>query len=207
MACDLLVSNITPTNPTTVGGYGFVTFAYSTADVRGVGVNAVGPVTRALNFPFDAGTAQLSDLPAGNYYWVVALTSDGSCSQEGHFTIADPLPAIDDSLTDAPKWEPVGGVLPNPVLLKVETTLLTAGAARAGLHVEVELWRPDAAAAFATFRATVHTATQYVDAVPYLRAELVALQRYAATSSNPLIDQDASLRFYYKIPGSGPHRA
>lgn len=65
MACDLLVSNVKPTNPTTVGGYGFVTFTYSTADRFGVGVNAVGPITRVKNSAYDAGTATLSDLPAG----------------------------------------------------------------------------------------------------------------------------------------------
>jgi hypothetical protein len=181
-----------------VGGYGFVTFTFSTADVRGVGVNAVGPVTRALNFPFDAGTAQLPNLPAGRYEWVIALTSDGDCKQEGFFTIADPAPAADSSLSDAPRWEPVGGVLPNPVLLKVEASLLSAGAARPGLHVEVELWRPAAVAAFATFRATVREAVQYVDAAPYLRAELRALQRYAAGLGTPFVDADASLRFTYR---------
>jgi hypothetical protein len=198
MACDLLVSQVTPTNPTTVGGYGFVTFTFSTADVRGVGVNAVGPVTRALNFPFDAGTAQLTNLPAGRYEWVIALTSDGDCKQEGFFTITDPAPPVDSSLRDAPRWEPVGGVLPNPVLLKVEASLLSAGAPRPGLHVEVELWRPAAVAAFVTFRATVREATQYVDAAPYLRAELRALQRYAASLSAPFVDADASLRFIYR---------
>jgi hypothetical protein len=87
-------------------------------------------------------------------------------------------------------------VLPNPVLLKVEATLLTAGVARAGLHVEVELLVDGKV--FATFRATVRTAIQHIDAAPYLRAQLVALQRYVATATAPLIDEDAVLRFNYR---------
>jgi hypothetical protein len=197
--CDLLVSQVTPTDPTTIGGYGYVTFTYSTADTGTVGVNATGPVVHAQNVQALAGTAQLLNLPAGTYYWVLALTSNPTCLKEGTFTITDPAPPTDPSLNDPARWEPVGGVLPNPVLLKVEAALLDSqGVARAGLHVEVELWRPAAAAAFSSFRATVREATQYVDAASYLRAELVALQRYAATTTRPLIDQDASLRFYYR---------
>jgi hypothetical protein len=173
VACDLIVSNVTPTNPTTAGGYGYVTFAYSKADVRGVSVNAVGPVPRVINPVYDAVTAQLTDLPAGRYYWVIALTSDGDCQQDGYFTITNLVSPVDDSLNDAPRWEPIDGELSNPLLL-------SAGAPRPGLHVEVELWRPAVVTAFATFRATIREATQYVDAAPYLRAELQALQRYAA---------------------------
>jgi hypothetical protein len=152
---------------------------------------------RAQNFR-GVTQAQLPDLPVGTYYWVIALTSNPECKQQGYFEIKDPAPPVDSSLGDAPKWEPVGGMLPNPVLLKVEATLLSGGLARAGLHVEVELWRPAAVAAFATFRATVRTATQFVDAAPYLRAELRAVQAYAANLSAPLVDADASLPFYYR---------
>lgn len=53
-------------------------------------------------------------------------------------------------------------------------------------------------AAFATLRATIREATQYVDAAPYLRAELRALQRYAASLGAPFVDADASLRFTYR---------
>jgi len=197
--CDLVVNQVTPTDPTSLGGYGFVTFGFTTADTGTVGVNVVGPITRAQSFPGPAGTATIPNLPAGRYLWVLALTSNPTCIKEGSFEINDPAPPVDPSLNDPARWEPVGGVLPNPVLLKVEASLTTpAGAPRPGLHVEVELWRPAAAAAFASFRATVRMATQYVDAAPYLRAELVALQRYAATAAQPLIDADASLRFYYR---------
>jgi len=197
--CDLIAGQPIPTDPTSVGGYGYVTFNFTTSDTGTIGVNAAGPVVRAQNFQASAGTAQLLNLPAGRYYWVIALTSDPTCAKEGYFTINDPAPPADPSVNDPARWEPVGGVLPNPVLLKVEASLTNSqGAARTGLHVEVELWRPAAAAAFASFRATVRTATQYVDAASYLRAELVALQRYAATASQPLIDADASLRFYYR---------
>jgi hypothetical protein len=210
MACDLVVSQITPTDPTAVGGYGYVTFTYTTADTGTVGVNAIGGVVRALNFPAAAGTAQLPNLPAGRYYWVVALTSNPECKQEGYFDIKDPAPPADPSLNDPARWEPVGGVLPNPVLLKVEASLTTAGGvARPGLHVEVELWRPAALAAFVSFRATLRTATQYIDAAPYLREQLVALQRYAPTAAQPLIDADASLRFYYRyrvVDKAGPEQ-
>jgi hypothetical protein len=208
--CDLVASAPVPTDPTTIGGFGYVTFNFTTADQGTIGVNAVGPVAQAQNFQASAGTAQLNNLPAGTYNWVIALTSDATCARSGTFTINDPAPPADPSLNDPARWEPVGGVLPNPVLLKVEASLTNAqGAARAGLHVEVELWRPAAAAAFVSFRATVRTATQYVDAAPYLREQLVALQRYAATASRPLIDQDASLRFYYRyrvVDKTGPEQ-
>ncbi|MGI4872074.1 MAG: hypothetical protein ACRYFX_12955 [Janthinobacterium lividum] len=128
----------------------------------------------------------------------------------GEFTInpAPDLPPPDPSVNDPARWEPVGGVLPNPVLLQVEAKLTdAAGVPRPGLHVEVELWRPAALAAFATFRATVREAVQFVDAAPYLRAQLVAAQRYPATQLTPLLDADAALRYSYRfrvVDSNGP---
>lgn len=138
----------------------------------------------------DAGTTHLPDLA-------------------GEFTInpAPDLPPPDPSVNDPARWEPVGGVLPNPVLLHVEAALTdAAGVARTGLHVEVELWRPAAVAAFARFRATVRENPQAVDAAPYLRAQLVAAQRYPAMLST-LTDADAALRYYYRfrvVDSTGP---
>jgi hypothetical protein len=211
MACDLQIISVTPTAPTSPGGLGYVTVVYATSSHIPPYVQAVNRVTNGLYAnPFadttDDKTGVLYGLPVGEYDLVVGLLDDYSCTATAPFSLP-PFAAVDTSLQDAPKWEAVGGVLPNPVLLKVEATLLSAGSARVGLHVEVELWRSDAAAAFATFRATVRTATQYVDAAPYLRAELVALQRYAATATAPLIDADAVLRFFYKyrvVDRSGP---
>jgi hypothetical protein len=213
MACTLAILLLEVKSPTSLGGAGavrykitgadFTTFAdvaiYATPggaqvfEARDIGITYQGDAEYLVSSP---------QLVAGDYHLTAVQHEgqDNECRASLDFTVTAPTPAqlVDTSLADAPKWEPVGGVLPNPVLLKVEATLLTAGVARAGLHVEVELWRPDAAAAFARFRATVRTATQYVDAAPYLRAELVALQRYAATAGSPFIDEDASLRFYYK---------
>jgi hypothetical protein len=202
MACDLKILTITPTPPTSPGGFGFVTVTYSTSSHTPAYVQAVNKVTGGLYANQFADTTDdkkgvLYGLPVGEYDVVVGLVEDFSCQAKGPFTMPA-FTAVDTSLADAPRWEPVGGVLPNPVLLKVEATLLSAGVARAGLHVEVELWRPAAPTAFATFRATIREATQYIDAAPYLRAELQALQRYAPSLSTPLIDADASLRFTYR---------
>ena len=195
--CDLRLVSATPTNPTAPGGFGYVTFVYTTETPYVVGVNVYGPVSRSANYP-NTGEAQVTNLTAGRYQFAIALV-DSSCLVEGDFTISEPVPAVDPSLGDPARWEPVGGVLPNPVLLKVEASLTDAGgAARAGLHVELELWRPAALAAFASFRATVRTASQLVDAAPWLREQLVAAARYPATSSAPLVDNDAALRFTYR---------
>jgi hypothetical protein len=201
MACDLQIISIIPTPPTSPGGVGFVTVTYSTSSSTPAYVEAVNKVTGGLyanSFADtnDDKTGVLYGLPVGDYDIIIGLPDNIGCEARAPFSMPG-FTAIDTSLTDAAKWEPVGGVLPNPVLLKVEATLLTAGVARAGLHVEVELVADGKA--FASFRATVRTATQYIDAAPYLRAELVALQRYAATATAPLIDADAVLRFSYRF--------
>jgi hypothetical protein len=200
MACDLQIISITPTPPTSPGGLGYVTVTYSTSSSTPAYVQAVDKATGGIyanSFAdkSDDKTGVLYGLPVGNYDIIVGLPDNTECEVRAPFTMP-PFAAVDTSLSDAPRWEPVGGVLPNPVLLKVEASLLTAGVARAGLHVEVELLADGKV--FATFRATVRTATQYVDAAPYLRAQLVALQRYAATATAPLIDKDAVLRFSYR---------
>jgi hypothetical protein len=202
MACDLKIVSVTPTPPTSPGGYGYVTVVYATSSHTPAYIHAVKKGTSLLYAnpgadTTDDKTGVLYKLPVGDYDLIVGSGDDTNCIATGSFSIAD-FQAVDTSLNDAPRWEPVGGVLPNPVLLKVEASLLSAGAPRLGLHVEVELWRPAAVAAFATFRATIREATQYIDAAPYLRAELRALQRYAAAAPAPLVDADASLRFTYR---------
>ncbi|MGI4863704.1 MAG: hypothetical protein ACRYFZ_07240 [Janthinobacterium lividum] len=208
MACTLTLTVIRIASPTSVGGWGEITYRIGGA----ADAAQYGTILRAS----DGAQVNLVS-PSGNGDYVAPIPSNGvgvlleftvyedpehgpdTCSATTTFTVPAFVEPVDPSLADAPRWEPVGGVLPNPVLLKVEASLTDGmGAARPGLHVEVELWRPAALTAFATFRATVRTAEQYVDAAPYLRAELVALQRYAAAAGRPLIDQDASLRFYYR---------
>jgi hypothetical protein len=216
MACTLALTILQTLPPTSPGGWGLVTYRLSgTVDASQVADVYTKDGAYFVNVLDCSGDGEYQ-MPIPPIYVGSELMLrvredsvflDTTCTTEAPFTAPGYVDLVDPSLTDAPKWEPVGGVLPNPVLLKVEATLLAAGVARAGLHVEVELWRPNAAAAFASFRATVRTATQYVDAAPYLRAELVALQRYAATSSSPLIDADASLRFFYKyrvVDRTGP---
>jgi hypothetical protein len=208
--CDLQILNITPTPPTSPGGFGFVTVTYSTSSSQPAYVQAVDKQGGIYANPFaditDDKTGQLYGLPAGDYDLVVGLTDDYSCTATQPFSMPA-YAAVDTSLNDAPRWEPVGGVLPNPVLLKVEATLLSAGVARRGLHVEVALWHPGDVAPFARFRATMCEATQYVDAAPYLRAQLRALQRYSATPDTPFIDADGSYRFFYQyrvVDSAGP---
>jgi hypothetical protein len=179
-----------------------VTVTYSTSSHSPASVQAVNPKTGGIYAnPFadatDDKSGVLYGLPAGDYDVVVGLTDDYTCQATRPFTMP-PFTAMDTSLGDAPRWEPVGGVLPNPMLLKVEAMLLTAGAARRGLHVEVALWHPNTPAPFARFRATMREATQYVDAAPYVRAQLRALQRYAATPGTPFIDADAAYRFFFQ---------
>jgi len=196
--CDLVLVSATPTPPTTVGGFGYVNFKYTTATQFVLGVTVSGPVTRAANFT-NTGEAQVDNLPAGAYLYTIAQSANPDCQLNGSFTIAAPAAPIDPSLNQPARWEPVGGVLPNPVLLKVEAALTDAlGAARPGLHVEVELWRVGLFVPFAEFSATIRTATQYVNAAPYLRAELLAAARYPGSQATPLIDSDSSLEFYYR---------
>jgi hypothetical protein len=208
MACTLTLTILQALPPTSAGGWGLVTYRISgtvdTSQVADVYTKDGSYFVNVANLSAGDGEYQMTIPPVYVGSELVLRVREDSvflattCKAEAAFTAPGYVDLVDPSLADAPRWEPVGGVLPNPVLLKVEATLLTTGVARPGLHVEVALWRPAAAVAFATFRATVREAIQYVDAAPYLRAELVALQRYAATSSSPLIDADASLRFYYK---------
>jgi hypothetical protein len=192
MACDLTLLSATPYRPTAAGGFGYVAIAYSSSDPAPVQVTAVNLTLFTYHYAaapgFTNGAGQLSNLLPGKYTF--DLRQGDTCVATGTFVLEDAAPV---------RWEPVGGVLPNPVLLAVEATLATSGVPRAGLHVELELWRPGALAAFGRFRATVRTASQLVDAAPYLRAQLVALPRYSATVSQPLVDADASLRFFYRF--------
>jgi hypothetical protein len=209
MACDLIVTSVIPYPPTSPGGFGYVEIYFTTSD-QYVNFSITGAVNQPYGVVRNTGVLYAQLLPAGGYTYTISRQSDPTCVASADFVVG-PAPApVDPSLNDPARWEPVGGVLPNPVLLKVEASLTDAnGAARAGLHVEVELWRPAAVAAFVSFRATLRQAVQYVDAAPYLRAELVALQRYAATASSPLIDADASLRFYYRyrvVDKAGPEQ-
>jgi hypothetical protein len=197
MACDLTLLFLTGHAPTSAGGFGYISYETTTAADDHVWLSVDGPVYAETN-TLRQGPNKLHRLPAGLYSYRLYLENTPTCEVTGTFRVPEPASPVDPSLADAPRWEPVGGVLPNPVLLKVEATLLSAGAARPGLHVEVELWRPAAVAAFATFRATIRGATQYIDAAPYLRAELRALQRYAPAAPAPLVDADASLRFTYR---------
>jgi hypothetical protein len=198
MACDLVITSVTPHSPTSPGGFGYVEIAFTTSDLY-VLFAVAGVVSTNFDVVQNAGIVYAQLLPTGAYTYSLSRQDDPNCLLTGSFTIDAAAPLVDPSLNDAPRWEPVGGVLPNPVLLKVEATLTDAlGATRPGLHAEVELWQAGQLVPFAEFRATIRTATQYVNAAPYLRAELVAAQRYAATSTQPLIDQDASLHFYYR---------
>jgi hypothetical protein len=197
MACDLTLLFLTGHAPTSAGGFGYISYETTTAADDHVWLSVDGPVYAETN-TLRQGPNELHRLPAGLYSYRLYLENTPTCEVTGTLRIPEPASPVDPSLADAPRWEPVGGVLPNPVLLKVEASLLSAGAPRLGLHVEVELWRPAAVAAFVTFRATIREATQYIDAAPYLRAELRALQRYAAAAPAPLVDADASLRFSYR---------
>jgi hypothetical protein len=201
MACDLTLLSATPYRPTAAGGFGYVAIAYSSSDPAPVQVTAVNITLFTYHYAaapgFTNGAGQLSNLLPGKYTF--DLRQGDTCVATGTFVLEDAAPAPDPSLGQPARWEPVGGVLPNPVLLAVEATLATSGVPRAGLHVELELWRPGALAAFGRFRATVRTASQLVDAAAYLRAQLVALPRYSATASRPLVDPDAALRFFYRF--------
>jgi hypothetical protein len=197
--CDLQFLGVELHPPTTAGGFGYVSVKYSTANTGHVLFNVVGPVSRGSSY-VQASTGDLYNLPAGDYDYSLRLEDEPGCELTGSFTLDPPAAEPDPTVNDPARWEPVGGVLPNPVLLAIEAALTTtAGTPRPGLHAELELWRPGGLAAFAGFRATVRTASQTIDAAPYLRAQLVALPRYSATASQPLIDLDASLPFYYRF--------
>jgi hypothetical protein len=202
MACDLQIISITPTPPTSPGGFGFVTVVYSTSSHTPAYVQAVsrtngGIYANSFADTTDDKTGLLYNLPVDDYDLVIGLPDNTGCQATEPFSMP-PFVAVDPTVNDPARWEPVGGVLPNPVLLGIEATLATTGVPRPGLHAELELWRPGGLAAFASFRATVRTASQQVDAAPYLRAQLVALPRYSATASQPLVDVDAALPFYYR---------
>ncbi|MDJ0367391.1 hypothetical protein QMK33_19760 [Hymenobacter sp. H14-R3] len=201
MACDLTLLSLTPYPPTSPGGFGYVGLAYATASASNVQWTVAGPVTRSQAYTRgNDGTGVLFNLPAGRYTYSLSLVEEPGCpALTGEFMLGEAPVPVDPSLAEAARWEPVGGVLPNPVLLLVEASLSdAAGVLRPGLHVQVELWQPAALVAFAAFKATLRAATQYVDAAPYLRAQLVALLRYPATARSPLVDRDASLRYYYR---------
>jgi len=209
MACDLIVTSVISHAPTSPGGFGYVEIYFTTSD-QYVNFSITGAVNQPYGVVRNTGVLYAQLLPAGGYFYTISRQDDPTCQVGGDFIILHAPAAVDPSLNDPARWEPVGGVLPNPVPLKVEASLTDAqGAPRPGLHVEVELWHPAAAAAFVSFRATVREAVQYVDAAPYLRAQLVALHRYTATAGSPLIDQDASLRFTYRyrvVDKAGPEQ-
>lgn len=205
LACDLVLVQLTTTDPATASALGSVAVQFTTAATGSVQLSIAGPQSAVLTLPGPSGGGQLDNLPAGDYTFTLSLADLPDCQRSGSFTL-NAAPPVDPSLGLPARWEPVGGVLPNPVLLAVEASLTDAqGLPRAGLHVEVELYRPGASEAFAAFQATVRTASQLVDAAPYLRGQLVAAIRYAAGSS-PFLDADAALAFAYRfrvVDGTG----
>lgn len=200
--CDLVLVSATPYPPTSPGGFGYVAIVYTSSNPAPVSMSAVNlTLFTGHDAPapgFTGGSGHLTNLLPGSYSF--NLRQGDTCSTTGTFVLKEAASPPDPSLGKPARWEPVGGVLPNPVLLAIEASLTTrAGLPRPGLHAELELWRPAATAAFASFRATVRTASQQVDAAPYLRAQLVALPRYSAAASQPFVDADAALRFTYRF--------
>ena len=211
----LTLLTLTLTQPTALVPTGSVylsvdaspSFGPLTIDVAGLTQGLEGMVAPAVR---PAYAYALSGIAPGTYPYTVSDAGTTHLpSLQGSFTInAAPAPALPDhTVNDPARWEPVGGVLPNPVLLQVEAALTdAAGVARPGLHVEVELWRPTAVAAFARFRATMRQNPQAVDAAPYLRAQLMAAQWYPGTVG-PITDANAALRFFYRfrvVDSTGP---
>jgi hypothetical protein len=202
-SCDLQIVSVTPTAPTAAGGFGFVTVVYSTSSHTPAYVQAVsrtngGLYANSVADTTDDKTGVLYQLPVDNYTLVVGLPGT-NCEARRDFAVPAFVPVPDPTPAEPARWEPVGGVLPNPVLLDIEAVLVDATRTpRAGLHVDIELWRPGAVATFVGFRATVRAAKQQVDAAPYLRAELLTQQRYAGTVATPFVDGDACLRYTYQ---------
>lgn len=112
------------------------------------------------------------------------------CFGYANFTIpAYAAPPVPD---DASEWFAVGGLLPNPARLTCLVSSLTKSTtdpanptgpsikvARAGLHIELELYRYGLPTPFARVRKTVRATTELVDVARYLRTELAARYDYA----------------------------
>ncbi|WBO86067.1 hypothetical protein [Hymenobacter yonginensis] len=114
-------------------------------------------------------------------------------------TAPAPEPEPEPEPLPAPAYYAVGGRVPRPALLATPVSdLFTAGSQpRPGLHVELELSRPDAEAPFARLRKTVRRQRELVDVAQALHAELVPEMRYP-TGRRARYDGQATLSFTYR---------
>lgn len=140
------------------------------------------------------------------------------CFAQADFTIPDF--AAPPTTPDVTEWFAVGGLLPNPARLAcLVTSLATLGPdpanptgpqislPRAGLHLELELFRLGQPDHFARVRKTVRSTTELVDVARYLWPQLAAVYGYAPRSI--AYDPDALLAFTYRYrevdaTGAGP---
>lgn len=216
--CDLALTGAQGFAPTSRGGFGYIQLQLtsSATSVRVVvrsdpGGQQVADLTRA------PGVIRVVNLLAGGY--LLAGSDANGCSlpqvpvtippyQKAGCTI-DGATNYDPDATDddgtcvfAPaEWYAVGGLQPLPVALPVALSLTdTQGARRQNLYAEVELFSAGQATAFASFRRTIRTATDTVDAAPYLRSQLLTQLRYSVVSG-PQRDADAGLVFHYRYRG------
>lgn len=208
MPCTLTVVIVTLDAPTTPGGWGQVVFTLSGAvdtvqyaeftrlsdgvAVQGLQTDGNGTYTLPMP-PASVGTPLRLTV-----YEDVARPADG-CEVVVELTVPGFAVVADPSLAGPRPWQPVGGVLPNPIALPIEAQLLDfAGNPRPGLYAEVELLQAGATVAFASFRATVRQAAQTVDAAPYLRSQLRAALTYGSPLSQPRLDGPCVVPYTYR---------
>ncbi|WP_045689414.1 hypothetical protein [Hymenobacter sp. AT01-02] len=209
-ACDLAISDVVVYSPTTPGGTGSVAFTLSTtaasilASVSLVS-NPSNPVG-GLAGPQAPGRHTIYNLPVGE---LQILTGDSrGCSLPLYqFTVKEaPAPPPEPVVPPVPLWFAVGGLQPRPALLPtpVSKLLTSANQPRVGLHVQVELRRPEEERPFARLRKAARRLDEVVDLSEALHQELVPEVHYPQRVVAH--DEDATLPFrvrYREVDAEG----
>lgn len=138
-------------------------------------------------------------VPYGTHTLIVEDARGCRVEQPVQVTAPAPEPEPEPEPLPAPAYYAVGGRVPRPALLATPVSaLLTDGSQpRPGLHVELELSRPEAAAPFARLRKTVRRQRELVDVAQALHAELVPEMLYP-TGRLARYDGQATLPFTYR---------
>ncbi|TGE07719.1 hypothetical protein [Hymenobacter fodinae] len=197
-SCDLSVTDLRVFQPTQAGAAGSLSVQVATsAPSYTVSVTRLSDnFTEQLAPVYTPGLFQLGAVKAGSYRF--NFKDAKGCTASVDVTInAAPAPPVVVAPPPVSLWFAVGGLQPRPALLATPVSGLhdLNFAARVGLHVVVELRRPEQPAGdyFARLRKTVRREAEQVDISQALHTQLRPEARYPV--GLVAHDQDATLAF------------
>lgn len=209
-SCTIELYDVVAQPPSAAGGLG--TIAYKVRGMQSATATALlyrfgqpGQVDSTTLQASDQNTPQAFAAVPGNYF---IGAQDGTCFAADVEAVVGPYVAPAQP-PGPPQYFPVGGVLPNPVLMPCTVSSLTtaAGDVRTGLHLELELRRDGVGGAtFATVRKTVRKLQELVDVSVYLRSQLSTLPGYLP-NQGLFRDRATAVGFAYRyreVDSTGP---